>query len=207
MNNRFFNLDKQNQKLILNSAFKAFTDIPYEKASTNVIVKEANISKGKLFYYFKNKETLFNALIDISIHYVKTHYIDLMTFDERDFLKRYSKISMIKKKAYDEEPHLFAFIGYAYLKEAHRMSDDQRRLIKTYQTYAKDKLKENIDTSLFRSDIEAKTVMKLLQYSLDGYQNELTESCKHLNMQKTDMAPYYKDYESFLQTLRKIYYK
>lgn len=207
MNERFHKLGDNEQKKILNSAYQAFTDTPYEKASTNRIVIDAGISKGKLFYYFKDKKTLFNYLVNRGLNYIKNHYIDLIQFDERDFLKRYLIISQIKKKAYEHEPALFDFMSYIYLHEKKRISATQQALIENYQSKAQRHLKENVDISLFRDDIEPYLVMKLLEYSLEGYQHELTNTFKDLEIKKEDMTPHYKKFETFVKTLRKIYYK
>lgn len=47
------------KKRILNAAFREFAEKGYEDASTNRIVKNAEIGKGTLFYHFGNKENLY----------------------------------------------------------------------------------------------------------------------------------------------------
>lgn len=207
MDERFHKLSQQEQKKILDSAYEVFTDTPYSKASTNMIVDKAGISKGKLFYYFKDKRTLFNYLIEQGIDYIKTHYIEQLTFEERDFLTRYISVSQVKKAAYEREPYLFNFMSYVYLHEVKRMSHSQRNTIDEYQSLAKTRLKENIDVSLFRDDIEPELVMKLLVYSLDGYERELTEKFRYIEIKNEAMEPYYQEFENLVDTLRKLYYK
>ncbi|MEQ8156506.1 MAG: TetR/AcrR family transcriptional regulator [Clostridiaceae bacterium] len=55
MNSKFYNLPLDRQKQIINGALKVFSDSSYRQASTIDIAREAGISKGRLFYYFKNK--------------------------------------------------------------------------------------------------------------------------------------------------------
>ena len=57
-------LSEEKQQRILNAALKEFAQKGYKNASTNQIVKEADISKGLLFHYFKNKKQLFLFLYD-----------------------------------------------------------------------------------------------------------------------------------------------
>ncbi|MBC1645335.1 TetR/AcrR family transcriptional regulator, partial [Listeria welshimeri] len=47
-------LDKKRKIAILNSALKEFTIKGYDEASTNVIAKEADISKALMFHYIGN---------------------------------------------------------------------------------------------------------------------------------------------------------
>ena len=207
MDNPFHKLNIVERKRILDSAFKVFTDTPYEKASTNQIVKDAGISKGKLFYYFNSKSNLFDYLVSYGLTYIKTHYIDQLHLSTKDFIQRYKDFALIKSNAYEKESHLFAFMSYVYLHESKRLSNENLSLIESYQNYQNEHLKKNIDTSLFREDIASDRVIELLEYSLDGYQNSLVSKFKRLNIKKESMTKHYKEFENFLLILKKIYYK
>ncbi len=207
MNDKFKALPKEEQKRILNSAFNVFTDTPYHQASTNAIVRDAKISKGKLFYYFTDKMTLFTALIDVGMRYIKETFIDRLDLDEPDFLKRYQIIASIKQKAHQAEPYLFAFMGYVYLHEADRIEPNTLEKIRHYQSVMNTQLTKDVDQRLFRDDIDAQTVMTLLTYSLKGYEQELIETIKHSHIGQTQPQTYYDDYNRFIKTLRQIYYK
>ena len=50
MDDKFFDLKKEKQDRILNGALKIFALNGYKNGSTDVIVKEAGISKGLLFH-------------------------------------------------------------------------------------------------------------------------------------------------------------
>ena len=49
MNDKFFDLKKEKQDRIINASLKIFALNGYSRASTDEIVKEAEISKGLLF--------------------------------------------------------------------------------------------------------------------------------------------------------------
>jgi Transcriptional regulator len=68
---KFEKLDEEKRLNILRSALSVFADKGYQDASTNKIVEGADISKGTLFYYFKNKEGLYYYLIDYSLEIIK----------------------------------------------------------------------------------------------------------------------------------------
>ena len=62
MNDKFFELPEEKQLRIVNAGFKAFAENPYKKANTADIAAAAGISKGLLFHYFSNKQTLYEYL-------------------------------------------------------------------------------------------------------------------------------------------------
>jgi len=64
VNNKFYNLPLDRQKQIINGALKVFSASNYRQASTIDIAREAGISKGLLFHYFKNKKELYLYLYE-----------------------------------------------------------------------------------------------------------------------------------------------
>lgn len=56
--------DSQTRGRILRAALKHFADCGYEGASVQAIVDAARVTKPTLYYYFKSKAGLFQALID-----------------------------------------------------------------------------------------------------------------------------------------------
>jgi AcrR family transcriptional regulator len=55
---------KYSREYILRRAFDVFMNRGYDSASISVLQEELNMSRGALYRYFKNKEELFNAVID-----------------------------------------------------------------------------------------------------------------------------------------------
>ena len=51
---KLLELDTQRRDAILNAALKEFSSQGYDNASTNVIAKEAGISKALMFHYVRN---------------------------------------------------------------------------------------------------------------------------------------------------------
>ena len=64
MNFQFDRLNPEKKERIINAALKEFAQNGYEKASTNEIIKEAEIAKGSLFNYFNSKKELYLFLLD-----------------------------------------------------------------------------------------------------------------------------------------------
>lgn len=53
---RFYRLSEDKQRVIYEAARKEFARVPYEKVSINQIVKNADISRGSFYTYFKDKD-------------------------------------------------------------------------------------------------------------------------------------------------------
>ncbi len=52
---RFFRLPEEKQRAIRNASFREFARVPFDKASINRIIKDADISRGSFYTYFEDK--------------------------------------------------------------------------------------------------------------------------------------------------------
>ncbi|HAG42911.1 MAG TPA: TetR family transcriptional regulator, partial [Clostridium sp.] len=116
MFSKFLNLDMEKQDRILNAAMKEFAQKGFEKASTNEIVKEADISKGLLFHYFKDKKNLFLFLYDHCIDVSTNEFYKKINLDEKDFFIRLNQMCIIKFELLNKYPEMFRFIETAYME-------------------------------------------------------------------------------------------
>jgi len=89
----FLNLNQEKQQRILDAAIGEFAEKGYGKASVNVVVKKAEISKGALFKYFRSKSGLFAFVYRIALKRVKD-YLRTVRDDSKDenFFLRLRKI-------------------------------------------------------------------------------------------------------------------
>jgi len=67
----FQSLQAEKRDRVLQAALQEFAANGYRNASMNSIVKKAGISKGSLFWYFRSKDFLFDALVDSAVVQVK----------------------------------------------------------------------------------------------------------------------------------------
>lgn len=56
--------DPDKRRQILDGANRVFSIQGFDASSMNDVAREANVSKGTLYVYFRNKEELFSALVD-----------------------------------------------------------------------------------------------------------------------------------------------
>ncbi|WP_025115248.1 TetR/AcrR family transcriptional regulator [Lysinibacillus fusiformis] len=77
---------------ILDTAESLFSEKGYEKTSTTDITKKMGVAQGTLYYYFKSKESLANALIDRQLNGIKQEFTEVIY---NETLTAYEKIAWI----------------------------------------------------------------------------------------------------------------
>lgn len=60
----FFKLEEGKKNILLESAVKEFSALPYEKVSVFKIAQNAEVSRSGFYYYFKDKEDIYKYLLD-----------------------------------------------------------------------------------------------------------------------------------------------
>jgi len=96
MEERFKNIDPDKRDRIINAALMEFADNGYEKASTNEIVKNAGISRGLLYHYFKDKEELYDVITKYAIETFVNKVNSSIDWSESDILERIKQITFVK---------------------------------------------------------------------------------------------------------------
>ncbi|SDR01646.1 TetR/AcrR family transcriptional regulator [Virgibacillus salinus] len=204
---KFENLDNDKQQRIINAALKEFAENGYEKASTNRIVKSAGIGKGMLFYYFKNKKALYHYLTDYTLDIVKNEYLTLIDTTEPDFIERMKQAARVKTKARSDNPDTFNFLGTLLLTSEGEVSADQLKKIQELQKLGNSKIYDNINNTLFRDDIDVDKAFKLVRWSIEGYQNEISAQLAGRKMSSINLDPYWDEFYEYLDILKTSFYK
>ncbi|MBY7142105.1 TetR/AcrR family transcriptional regulator [Virgibacillus sp. NKC19-3] len=207
MTKTFNNLDETKKQRILNAALKEFAENGYEQASTNRIVKIAGIGKGMLFYYFKNKKELFLYLIDYAINIMINDYFSLIDTKESDFVERMKQIAQVKSNYYYHHPDVSNFIGNIYLDDQADLPEDLQKRLHDLQIRGYSLLYDNVDTSLFRDDVDVEKIYKVIRWSVEGYQNELMDFFKGQNISFINLEPYWQEFDEYLEMLKTTFYK
>ena len=83
----FSDLSPEKRKQIHNAALQVFAENGYKRANTQEIAYKAGISKGLLFYYFKNKQSLCLHLLNWAIEQIEIQLKDDI-HQSKDFFQR-----------------------------------------------------------------------------------------------------------------------
>lgn len=198
------NLDIEKRDNIINAAMKEFSKNTFEKASTNVIVEEAGISKGLLFHYFGSKANLYKYLEYFSIKIITEKIVDELDWEQRDIFLRLKETSIIKFKVFQEYPYMADFSLKVFqdktVEEIMQINPDfPLELYSQIYSY-------NIDYSLFKEDIDVKRAINIIQWTIEKYGEEFRRGIKD-GSRKFDYKEIEKEIYVYIDMLKVCFYK
>lgn len=136
---------------IMKAALKEFSEKGYTKATTRNISKEANVANGLIFYYFKDKKTLY---LELANHLRKVIFINLQTttHDVKDFFERMRQLCIEKLTLSSKYPDIYKFFLEFMNLFPNEFKENGRELHSTISFLDKDEdnlLYEIAETALF----------------------------------------------------------
>jgi AcrR family transcriptional regulator len=204
---KFFNLDKEKQDRILNAAIKEFAQKGYDNASTNEIVKEAGISKGLLFHYFKNKKQLYLFLKDHFMDLLSREFYQKDTFTDPDIFVRIEQSARIKMELRNKYPDIFKFVTNVYLEDSKEVKEELDKWKLEMNTVNINKAFEGIDTSLFREDVDPSKVIKIIMWTAEQFAQEETAKAKLSPEHDFDYEKVLKELNEYFTIFKNCFYK
>lgn len=182
MSELFENLPEEKKKKIIDACIEEFANNGYEKASTNLIVKSAGISKGLLFHYFGSKKKVFLYILDYTINYILKKYYSIEEEKPSELFERMLWVSILKMKMFQEEPIMFKLIFNAFVNFPDELEEDiQDRNTKLKNDHLPNFF-EGIDTSKVREGVDINKAIEIITLFLEGLSN------KYLNIFKGQSA-------------------
>ena len=206
MSNRFAHININNGKIqkIINSAFEVFSNNYWEKASTNLIVKQAGISRGLFYHYFKDKQELFDYLVYFSVKVVISDLDKNIDWEDSDFLNRLRQSIIVALKTFEGYPYLMDFF-YKYAGKMDRLSSEHQTdniapgMRKKFYSY-------NLDFSKVRNGVDIIKMMTVSQLVVSGLINEIIKKIK-LSGDKVVIDQIMNEVDIYIDFLREQFYK
>lgn len=197
-------LDKKNE--IIDAALKEFSESGFDKASTNIIVKNAGISKGALFNYFKSKKGLYLYLVDFSTVAFEAMF-DNLDLSESDIFTRISDIGTKKLKIYHNNPHIFDFLS-ATQKETSKVVVESigTKVDKIYEVGIK-KMYQDVDYSLFKSGIDVEKAVEIINWTMIGFGSSVMKNMDDAKDGSKIIEESIEAWESYTTILKDSFYK
>lgn len=167
MNEKFFELKKEKQDRMINAALKVFSQYGYNHASTDEIVKEAQISKGLLFHYFGSKIGMYAFLYDYATRFVTLELTANVDKNENGYFELYHQILSAETAAMTQYPYILLFLDKANeevnqeaLAEISERREKYQRIMNT--------LKDRADITMLAEGIDYQKLRNILDYTIDG---------------------------------------
>lgn len=202
MNDKFYLLDEEKRLKIINAAMEVFGRNEYKKASTDLIAVKAGVSKGLLFYYFRNKKELYMYIYDYLIEIMKEQIADKTFLELTDFFELLKYAASGKAWMLDKNPYIMDFAVRAFYSDKETVSED----LKTVNTMQEEILYQtyfgHIDTFKFRNGIEPFKVYKMLRWMGDGYIHDIQMSGREF-----DIDELLNEFNDWMDMMKKLVYK
>ncbi len=190
MNPKFFDVKKEKQDAIINAALKVFAENGYRKASTDVIVKEAGISKGLLFHYFISKQGVYEFIYDYSVKYMMLELTNAVNKKETDFFAIQRMIEACRTRVMKNYPYMQQFLSSSKY-ESHPdalnvINSSEKSIEDTYNSIYK-----KVDMSRFPKDVDLKKVINMIGWMSDGYiKDKFLDGTPDLDEMNAEFAGY-----------------
>lgn len=207
MFSKFLSLEPERRNAILNAALREFASKGFDDASTNVIAKESGISKPLMFHYVNNKKDLFLFLYDYCLDILEREYFERIDLHEKDIFERLRQTCLLKIRLLKKYPWIFDFIKVAVFTDSEAVKDDLEKRRKTVETSSFERFYGDIDTSCFRSELDVDKAKQLIFWAVGGYADQILNQFKSSDAPVYDFEKIRAEFDSYLNELRKTYYK
>ncbi|HBP66278.1 MAG TPA: TetR/AcrR family transcriptional regulator [Desulfosporosinus sp.] len=175
MYRNFENLNEDKKQRILEASIQEFAEKAYEEASTNVIVKNAEISKGILFHYFGNKKRLFLYIVEYCLQLLVTEYRKYPLQKSGDIFDRILELGLIKLKITHANPTISRLVLQAFLNTPETIRPEiQDKYSKLSNEFVPPIFKD-IDPSKFRNGVDPKKALEMVMLFLEALQVKYTK--------------------------------
>jgi TetR/AcrR family transcriptional regulator len=164
MFSKLLNLEPERRNAILNAALKEFAIKGFDDASTNVIAKEAGISKPLMFHYVNNKKDFFFFLYDYCMEILEKEYFNKIDVGEKDIFNRLRQTCLLKIQLIEKHPWIFDFIRVVVFTDSDVIKKKLNERSKKVEANLFERFYGDIDTSRFRDDLDVEKAKKLIFY-------------------------------------------
>lgn len=201
---KLFDLDIPRRDAILNAALKEFAIQGYDNASTNVIAKEAGISKALMFHYVNSKQELFFAVYDYFNQLLRKEYYQKMDHAETDIFARLRLSYLLQLELLKQYPWILDF----HKLSATTNSDEiNAELKKRSVPEPSCPILEQIDLSRFRDDLDIETCKQIILWANVGFTQQILDNIRASQRKILDYPHILATLDAYLEELRTIFYK
>lgn len=165
----FSDLPEEKQRQILDAAAEVFSQEDYKRSSTDDIAARAGISKGLLFYYFKNKQSLYLYVADHLRSLVERQLKREQLAGITDFFDMLDYGAEEKLRLFQRQPWILELALRLYYATDKEVASSLRRRFMEMLEEMWDVYFSHIDLEKFRPEVHPRQVLDQFIYLIDGY--------------------------------------
>lgn len=203
---KLLTLDPQRRDAILNAALKEFLSQGYDNASTNVIAKEAGISKALMFHYINSKQELFLFVYDYFTEILETEYFGKMDLSQKDIFTRLRQSYLLQIDLMKQYPWLFEFNKLSIVTNSDEVNNELEERANKKQSSCGNKLFDTIDVSNFRAGLDIEKCKQFILWSNIGFTSQILDDIKNSESSNLNYEQIVSTLDEYFAELRKIFY-
>jgi len=203
---KLLDLNPQRRDAILNAELKEFSSKGYDNASTNVIAKEAGISKALMFHYVSSKQELFLVVYDYFSDLIKNEYLELMNYDEKDIFDRLRQSYHLQIKLWERYPWIFEFNKLLRPTNSNEVNKELENRIHEEHSSCYPKLFDEIDEAKFRVGLDIEKCKQFILWANVGFTNEILEAIRNSESLAINYELVVEKLDGYFDELRKVFY-
>jgi TetR/AcrR family transcriptional regulator len=181
----FNNLAPEQREKILNACIEEFATHGYAGASTNVIVKRANIPKGTLFYFFGSKKDLYLYILDHAVdRYVQQFMQDADELPS-DLFERLLYIHKKRMQFALSQPLLFRLFYNAFINTDENLKSDLEARYQAYATGSQGLMTQGLDRSRLKDGVDVDKAVEMIVLIMEGWLSRHLPDLKETSPQES----------------------
>lgn len=204
---KIVDLEEKRRDAILNAALKEFATRGFDDASTNIIAKEAGISKALMFHYVNSKKELFLFTYDYFTDLMDKEYFELMNFSEKDIFDRLRQSYLLQLELLLKYPWIFEFNKVSTVTKSEEINKELEERLKRKQSLCYETMFDLIDESRFREGLDFEKSKQFIFWANVGFTNQILEDIRNSENNELDYDKIIVRIDGYFNELRKLFYK
>lgn len=202
INEKFYSLEEEKQLRIINAAMEVFSKNDYNRAVTDDIAAKADISKGLLFHYFKNKKTLYMFIYQYAMKLVSDNIDQSKIGKITDFFDLLDYGAEIKINLLEKNPFLMDFCLRCFYNDKELISDEINEQLAELYEDSFELYFSNLDLSKFKRKEDVYEIYKMSIWMCDGYMHE-----KRMKHEKVNIDELLVEFNKWMEIFKNNFYK
>lgn len=206
MFSKFLSIEEEKRVRVINAALKEFALKGYAAASTNEIAKEAGISKGLVFHYFKSKRDLYFFLYDHTFEVVNSELQETVDLLETDLFVRMQQVARLKLSVFGKYPNMMDFMKSVFLEAAEEVRGEILERIQSMADSDYGQIFSGIDTTKFKDGVSPERAINVILWTVEGLGEQYKERSK-LSGVALDLDAIIKEFDQYMEMFKTTFYK
>jgi len=203
---KLLDLEPQRRDAILNAALNEFVLRGFDNASTNVIAKDAGISKALMFHYVNNKQELFLCVYDYFTELLNKEYFMKMNFKETDIFERLRQSYLLQIELLKQYPWIFEFNKLSSPTNSDEVNKELENRSNKKQSSCDHQIFDMIDVSKFRLGLDIEKCKQFILWANIGFTNQILDDIRKSEASSLDYERIVSTLDEYFDGLRKVFY-